>query len=314
MLGSQYSHASMMNPMAMGMGGVGMVRVPPTYSSGDVKRRRPYTHLACTQCKEKHQKCDGQKPVCSTCSVKQIECTYRPERNKKREGQDSSQEEAAYLRAEIMMWKDKYDQLKKFVDENLFPICATGIVPGLAGYDNPALDKQLYQMQLQQQWNFQEGLRDQLSTDAHQNQDHLIQDQLLSGVPHSLLGNIGLTGDNQGISQNLLMPNSLFAPQFAQYPFHGLGGFPLMQTPMTTAPPVPLMQNTGELKRKLEDTVPKPTEEVTTNNTYSYMSTNPYLFDPNLDTKHMQPDQRSDESQPPLLAVVLPKPQNPDYQ
>jgi hypothetical protein len=49
MLGpGQSQYASNMIPM-------GAVRIPQSFTP-EVKRRRPYTHLACTQCKEKHQK------------------------------------------------------------------------------------------------------------------------------------------------------------------------------------------------------------------------------------------------------------------
>lgn len=39
-------------------------------------KRKPYTRLACENCKAKHQKCDGQRP-CFNCSKKKITCEYR---------------------------------------------------------------------------------------------------------------------------------------------------------------------------------------------------------------------------------------------
>lgn len=49
-----------------------------------VPKRRPYTRLACFNCRDKHQKCDGQKPACFNCLSKGLECHYREERNKRR--------------------------------------------------------------------------------------------------------------------------------------------------------------------------------------------------------------------------------------
>lgn len=48
-------------------------------------KRRPYTHLACQMCKEKHIKCDGVKPECTYCRAKRVPCVYREERNRKRD-------------------------------------------------------------------------------------------------------------------------------------------------------------------------------------------------------------------------------------
>jgi hypothetical protein len=111
------------------------------------------------------------------------------------------------------------------IDENLFPMCAPGIVPGL-GYDSLSLDKQLYQMQLQQQYfqaeqdKMRQLEQDQLTPEQEQN---MLRDQLLAGVTPSLLGNMGLTNDSQALSSSLLMPlPSLYAPQFSQYPMGGL--------------------------------------------------------------------------------------------
>eukprot|EP01127_Copromyxa_protea_P006418 TRINITY_DN1627_c0_g1_i2.p1 TRINITY_DN1627_c0_g1~~TRINITY_DN1627_c0_g1_i2.p1 ORF type:complete len:203 (+),score=14.29 TRINITY_DN1627_c0_g1_i2:92-700(+) len=86
-----------------------------------VPKRRPYTRLACFNCRDKHQKCDGQRPVCFNCLSKGLECNYREERNKRRDV-DGGNEENNALRAEVEFWQTKYMELKRFVDETLYHI------------------------------------------------------------------------------------------------------------------------------------------------------------------------------------------------
>lgn len=293
---NQYVHPMLAGQM--GQMGMGMPRLPPSYSQAEVKRRRPYTHLACTQCKEKHQKCDGQKPVCSTCSMKQIECTYRPERNKKRDGESASQEEVAYLRSEIYQWKERYEQLKKFVDENLVPFCANGMLPGFQS-DTSSVDKQLYQIQLQQQQLLQLPQQQQLQQLQQLQQQQLQQgtdsDQLL---PHSLFGGEGITGS--GISQSLLMQNSaMYLPQMNQFNFQG-GNYPTVLATNTVSP----LTGLGELKDDsgysyAKSLAGKPLEP------YSYLNQNQYLYDPSLDVMRQEKPTSLAQNPQPLLAVPL---------
>lgn len=77
-------------------------------------KRRPYTRLACFTCKEKHQKCDGGRP-CSNCTNKGVECRYRQERNRRRDGDGDIREEIQQLHTKVEQWKNKYLALKKFV-------------------------------------------------------------------------------------------------------------------------------------------------------------------------------------------------------
>jgi hypothetical protein len=92
-----------------------------------VPKRRPYTRLACFNCRDKHQKCDGQRPACFNCMSKGLECQYREERNKRRcvvyvtrvtsRDNDQGSEEIQSLRSEVEFWQAKYMELKRFVGE-----------------------------------------------------------------------------------------------------------------------------------------------------------------------------------------------------
>eukprot|EP01126_Amoeba_proteus_P006725 TRINITY_DN12359_c0_g1_i1.p1 TRINITY_DN12359_c0_g1~~TRINITY_DN12359_c0_g1_i1.p1 ORF type:complete len:309 (-),score=67.66 TRINITY_DN12359_c0_g1_i1:132-1001(-) len=86
------------------------------------EKRRPYTRMACFNCREKHQKCDGQKPACTNCFTKGHDCRYREERNKKRIDGGNVQEEIYALRTELEHWRQKYFELKQIVDETFFPM------------------------------------------------------------------------------------------------------------------------------------------------------------------------------------------------
>eukprot|EP01128_Nolandella_sp_AFSM9_P011339 TRINITY_DN8048_c0_g1_i1.p1 TRINITY_DN8048_c0_g1~~TRINITY_DN8048_c0_g1_i1.p1 ORF type:complete len:327 (+),score=46.54 TRINITY_DN8048_c0_g1_i1:124-1104(+) len=83
-------------------------------------KRKPYTHLACQNCKSKHLKCDGQRPLCGSCTSKGISCVYRDERNRKREApgkiEESYREYATALVAQKNKWKAKYYALKALYD------------------------------------------------------------------------------------------------------------------------------------------------------------------------------------------------------
>lgn len=117
-----------------------------TTTNGNLKRS-PYTRLACFTCREKHQKCEGQRPVCLNCQTKGLQCVYREDRKKKREESDFSlMDEKVRLTEELEQWKRKYSQLKKFVDEsvlsNMFtqqlPFPPTG--PNMMGVNGYALN------------------------------------------------------------------------------------------------------------------------------------------------------------------------------
>jgi len=88
-------------------------------SQSNTKKRTPYTRLACQYCKEKHQKCDGNKPACMNCIKKNLECNYRQERNsiaQKRSAPLPPQEEVDYLRSKLFLWKRRYTQLRNWIE------------------------------------------------------------------------------------------------------------------------------------------------------------------------------------------------------
>eukprot|EP01124_Arcella_intermedia_P003447 TRINITY_DN11904_c0_g1_i1.p1 TRINITY_DN11904_c0_g1~~TRINITY_DN11904_c0_g1_i1.p1 ORF type:complete len:511 (-),score=78.21 TRINITY_DN11904_c0_g1_i1:25-1557(-) len=94
------------------------------------KKRKPYTHLACTCCKEKHLKCDGGKPSCQNCVAKKLECHYREERNRRRESassraqrkiEDDLREKLGVLEREVQCWKLKYYHLKELTQPGSIP-------------------------------------------------------------------------------------------------------------------------------------------------------------------------------------------------
>eukprot|EP01124_Arcella_intermedia_P001692 TRINITY_DN10924_c0_g1_i2.p1 TRINITY_DN10924_c0_g1~~TRINITY_DN10924_c0_g1_i2.p1 ORF type:complete len:305 (-),score=47.03 TRINITY_DN10924_c0_g1_i2:55-969(-) len=85
------------------------------------KKRTPYTKMACFYCKEKHQKCDGQKPTCTTCLRKNLQCNYRPERNansvkKKDQSFEVYDDEGTHLREKAARWKKRYLELRNWVE------------------------------------------------------------------------------------------------------------------------------------------------------------------------------------------------------
>jgi hypothetical protein len=85
------------------------------------KKRTPYTRLACFHCKEKHQKCDGSKPACKNCIRKNLECSYRPERNSltKKRDEIPTQDDMEYLMHKLNVWKKRYSELKTWVESKL---------------------------------------------------------------------------------------------------------------------------------------------------------------------------------------------------
>jgi hypothetical protein len=44
-------------------------------NSTDSDNQRKYISLACNSCRDKHRRCDGQKP-CNRCKCWKLECTY----------------------------------------------------------------------------------------------------------------------------------------------------------------------------------------------------------------------------------------------
>jgi hypothetical protein len=132
-----------------------------TTSTPTSKKRKPYTHLACTCCKEKHLKCDGARPSCQNCITKKIECHYREERNRRRESassraqqriEDDLRDKLIFLEQEVERWKIKYYHLKELTQGRTFP---------RSEYDDiqsHQLQRQLHQLQLQNPPNEQDLL------------------------------------------------------------------------------------------------------------------------------------------------------------
>jgi len=53
---------------------------------------------------------------------KGLECRYREERNKRRDAEAGGSEELTALRAQEELWRHKYMELRRFVDETLYQI------------------------------------------------------------------------------------------------------------------------------------------------------------------------------------------------
>eukprot|EP01125_Pyxidicula_operculata_P021697 TRINITY_DN851_c0_g4_i1.p1 TRINITY_DN851_c0_g4~~TRINITY_DN851_c0_g4_i1.p1 ORF type:complete len:374 (+),score=50.18 TRINITY_DN851_c0_g4_i1:174-1295(+) len=110
--------------------------------SSSKAKRKPYTHLACDYCKDKHLKCDGRKPSCSTCALKRFECRYREERNRKRDAHSRAMQKIEDdLRAKVMgleheteKWKQLYFNLKTWTKTN----CSAPIPLELDVHENPS--------------------------------------------------------------------------------------------------------------------------------------------------------------------------------
>jgi len=85
-----------------------------TQEDANGKKRKPYTHMACTCCKAKHIKCDGGKPACSYCTSKKLDCHYREERNIRRSNSKSQlkeeelKDQLVSLQKEVEQWKIRY--------------------------------------------------------------------------------------------------------------------------------------------------------------------------------------------------------------
>lgn len=90
--------------------------------------RSPYTRTACFTCREKHQKCEGQRPVCLNCLNKGLDCVYRQDRKKRtplsrEEMVDNALvQEKERLTEELEGWKRKYMALKKLLGPCKFSV------------------------------------------------------------------------------------------------------------------------------------------------------------------------------------------------
>eukprot|EP01127_Copromyxa_protea_P012877 TRINITY_DN3390_c0_g1_i1.p1 TRINITY_DN3390_c0_g1~~TRINITY_DN3390_c0_g1_i1.p1 ORF type:complete len:240 (-),score=29.26 TRINITY_DN3390_c0_g1_i1:58-732(-) len=144
-------------------------------------KRSPYTRLACFNCRDKHQKCDGQTPVCFNCMSKGLDCQYREERNKRKDDFSSNAELQA-LRGQVDLWKQKYFDLKRFVDETLYHI---------------SLSQQL--MPFMTQPNVMGGMENKLNNEGLGLSDSMLSPGLTGGLP-------GLTG---GLPSFELLPQPL---------------------------------------------------------------------------------------------------------
>jgi len=114
-------------------------------------KRQPYTHLACSFCKDKHLKCDGKKPQCSTCLSKRLQCQYREERNRKRDSSSNKgqqkierglRDSISQLEQQIDQWKQKCLVLREYIVKH------TGHIGFL---DFPDFDGDEREMRLRQQ-------------------------------------------------------------------------------------------------------------------------------------------------------------------
>eukprot|EP01125_Pyxidicula_operculata_P023238 TRINITY_DN994_c1_g1_i2.p1 TRINITY_DN994_c1_g1~~TRINITY_DN994_c1_g1_i2.p1 ORF type:complete len:369 (-),score=35.47 TRINITY_DN994_c1_g1_i2:262-1278(-) len=84
-----------------------------------MRKRSPYSHNACRNCKEKHLKCDGCQP-CGSCTKKNVDCVYiqNGTHRKKRRTSESSQD-MIILQNKLQNLQQRYDNLKAWVSSRV---------------------------------------------------------------------------------------------------------------------------------------------------------------------------------------------------
>ncbi|KAF7874165.1 hypothetical protein EAF04_002837 [Stromatinia cepivora] len=79
--------------------------------------------LACAECRRRKRKCDGGKPLCSTCLAQKKECIYDHERNNRKRRRDP--EEIAHLEEQIDILRQRVKELENCASSNMFTRNAT---------------------------------------------------------------------------------------------------------------------------------------------------------------------------------------------
>ncbi|KAK6213434.1 c6 transcription factor [Colletotrichum tabaci] len=96
--------------------------------------KRRYTSKACEECRRRRAKCDGQRPACTRCSERSINCLYRSEEDGRK---PASKSYVQLLRSRIDLLEAVLQSRAIDIEASVAQLSTTGAMPQLPSITNP---------------------------------------------------------------------------------------------------------------------------------------------------------------------------------